>query len=141
LFYCTAKPGLVCGTPAISTFGAPSAAATSGFVILAGPARSNRSGILLYTDQGAGAAPFSGGTLCLAPPVRRTPASLETTGTGGCDGVLSIDMNAFAAGALGGNPIPSLSIPGTLIDCQFWGRDTLANGALLTDALEYFVGW
>ena len=49
-------------------------------------------------------------------------------------------MNAFAVGALGGNPLPSLTIPGTQLNCQFWGRDTLANGALLTDALEYFVG-
>ena len=57
-----------------------------------------------------------------------------------CDGTLSIDMNAFAVGALGGNPLPSLTVPGTQVNCQFWGRDTLANGALLSDALEYFVG-
>jgi hypothetical protein len=25
------------------------------------------------------------------------------------------------------------------INCQFWGRDTIASGALLSDALEYFV--
>jgi len=55
-----------------------------------------------------------------------------------CDGLLALDMNAFAAGVLGGNPLPSLGVPGTQIDCQFWGRDTPGN-SLLTDALEYFV--
>jgi hypothetical protein len=48
-------------------------------------------------------------------------------------------MNAFAHGLLGGNPQPFLLTIGQLVNCQFWGRDTQANGALLTDALEYFV--
>jgi hypothetical protein len=96
---------------------------------------------LLYTDSGRGSLPFSGGTLCIASaPIKRSIAVTDTTGTPGqCDGTLSIDMNAFAAGAVGGNPLPSLTIPGTQVNCQFWGRDTIANGALLTDALEYFV--
>ena len=62
--YCTAKAGLLCGTPAISFAGTPSASATSGFEIRASPARSNRSGIFIYTDQGRGNIPFLGGTLC-----------------------------------------------------------------------------
>ena len=57
-----------------------------------------------------------------------------------CNGMLSIDMNAFAVGLLGGNPLPSLTIPGTRIDCQYWGRDSVGHGALLSDGLEYFVG-
>ena len=102
--------------------------------------KAGKAGLLLYTDAGRGSAPFAGGTLCLANgPVKRALAVFDTTGTPGqCDGALALDVNAFAAGALGGNPLPSLSVPGTQVNCQFWGRDTPGN-ALLTDALEYTV--
>ena len=72
--YCTAKTGF-CGPGSISSSGTPSASATSGFVIQAGPALDNRAGIFLYTSQGRGNVPFSGGTLCLGTPgVLRSPA-------------------------------------------------------------------
>jgi hypothetical protein len=139
--YCTAKLNS-CGTlPMISAAGAPSASDTSPFLVTGSNTRALKFGLLLYTDSGRGNSPFSGGTLCIgSTAVKRSVAVADTTGTPGqCDGTLSIDMNAFAAGALGGNPLPSLRIPGTQVNCQFWGRDTIANGALLTDALEYFV--
>jgi hypothetical protein len=119
----------------------PSASASGPFVVSASGTKALKSGLLLYTDSGRGSLPFSGGTLCIASaPVKRSVAVTDTSGTPGhCDGTLSIDMNAFATGALGGNPLASLTVPGTQVNCQFWGRDTLANGALLTDALEYFV--
>jgi len=133
--YCTAKPGLTCGTPAISSFGSPSSSSTSPFFILAGPARTNRSGILLYSDAGRDAQPFSGGTLCIKTPLKRSVA-VNSGGTGTCDGEFGIDMNAFAQGNLGGNPAAFLTTPGTQINCQWWGRDTL-SGAFLSDGLEY----
>ena len=72
--------------------------------------------------------------------IRRSVPLVDTTGTtGACDGVLALDMNGFAVGAAGGNPHASLSIPGTVIDCQFWARDTPANGPLLSDAMEYLI--
>jgi len=138
--YCTAKANS-CGTlPTIGWTGEPSASATSGFVVHAQNAKAGKAGLLLYTDAGRGNAPFAGGILCLATnPLKRTLAVFDTVGTPGqCDGVLAFDMNAFAAGALGGNPLASLAIPGTQVNCQFWGRDTLGN-ALLSNALEYFV--
>ena len=40
--------------------------------VIAGPARSNRSGLLLYTNACRDAQPFQGGILCLkTPPLRR----------------------------------------------------------------------
>jgi hypothetical protein len=48
-------------------------------------------------------------------------------------------MNCFAAGLCGGNPQAYLSVPGTTVDCQWWGRDTVTQGSYLSDALEYFV--
>jgi hypothetical protein len=137
--YCTAKAGLMCGTPAISSFGKSSAAAPADFFILAGPARSNRSGLLLYTNQGRDAQPFQGGTLCLkTPPLRRGPA-VNSGGTATCDGEFALDMNAFAFGNAGGNPDPFLSIPGTQVNVQWWGRDSIATGSFLSDAGEYLV--
>jgi len=140
--YCTPKVNS-CGTlPYIGSTGAPSSSSSSGFTVSATDTRALKAGLLLYTDSGPGNTPFSGGVLCInTAPLKRSVAVVDTSGTAGqCNGTLSIDMNAFAVGALGGNPLPSLTVPGTQVNCQFWGRDTLANGALLSDALEYFVG-
>jgi hypothetical protein len=138
--YCTAKPSS-CGTlPGIGSSSTPQASATGGFLLTCTRTRGTKAGLLLYTDQGRDAAPFAGGTLCVdAASVQRSIPLLDTVGTAGlCDGELTIDMNAFAAGLLGGNPLPSLATPGTQVNCQFWGRDTPSN-ASLSDALEYFV--
>ena len=49
-------------------------------------------------------------------------------------------MNEFAAGLGGRTPDPFLSAVGSQITIQWWGRDTVANGAMLSDALSYIVG-
>ena len=59
-----------------------------------------------------------------------------------CTGMYQIDMNAFAVGALGGNPLPELSIAGSVVTCEFWGRDPgfpAPNNTSLSNALEYTV--
>ena len=140
--YCTAKTSSCGMLPTIGYTGTPSATRSSGFTIAAARTKAGRFGLLLHSPNGRANNPFSGGYLCMsAVDLRRSIAVGDTTGTPPqCDGVLSIDMNAFAQGLLGGNPQPFLLTPGQQVNCQFWGRDTLANGALLTDALEYFVG-
>jgi hypothetical protein len=140
--YCTAKVN-ACGTlPAIGASGAPSASAGSGFTVSTTSSKGTKCGLVLYGDAGPAQPPFpfNGGVLCIAPTVRRSIGICDSTGTpGACDGTLALDMNAFATGALGGNPLASLLVPGTQINCQFWGRDTPGN-SLLSDALEYVVG-
>jgi hypothetical protein len=157
--FCTAKSALVCGTPSISAVGTSSMAANSGFVVSAGPARDNRSGILMYNNQGlVPGVPFQGGTLCVNPMGIRRAGSTNSKGSCpptpiGCIGVFSVDMNAFAnamwfvpdcAGANSGipanNPAAFLLVPGTQIDAQFWGRDSVATGSFVSDGLSYVVG-
>jgi hypothetical protein len=95
--FCTAKSGLACGTPQIQAFGIPSASATSGFYLIAGPARSCKSGILLYnTTRLAAGVSFRGGTLCVTPSQIRRGGPTNSGGTPGgasCDGEFALDMN------------------------------------------------
>jgi hypothetical protein len=138
--YCTAKLNSLGCLPSISSTGLPSATAPAGFAISGNNVRNNKPGLLFYGVSGQASTPFQGGTLCVAPAIRRTPG-VNSNGTpapaNDCSGVYLIDFNAFRAGALGGTPLAALSVPGTVVDAQWWGRDpgfpapdntTLSNG-------------
>jgi hypothetical protein len=159
--YCTAKTGLVCGTPSISCTGLSSATASSGFVITAAPARTCRLGLLLYSTapEGKPYPPFGGagdGRLCLLNqnPLHkiRKAGWINSGGTSGpfCDGAFSIDMNSFSVGQwtpvdCAGTPMSTftpqayLTTPGTTVYVQMWGQDT-PGSQFLSDALSYTVG-
>ncbi len=142
--YCTAKVNSLGCLPAIAYSGTPSANAGSGFVVSTANVRNNKSGLLFYSVAGRRAEPFQGGTLCVRSPIKRSPqfnAGGSPTGQD-CTGVFTIDMNAFAVGALGGLPLPALRVPGTVVDCQWWGRDpgySPPYNTTLSDALEYTI--
>jgi len=143
--YCTAKVNSLGCTPAIGWAGEPRASLSSGFTVSGSNVRNQKAGVLLYTVDGRAAIPFQGGVLCLDAPIRRTLGA-SSGGTplpaNDCTGVYAIDMNAFAAGALGGKPLPALGVAGTVVDCQWWGRDNgfpAPNNTTLSDALEYEV--
>jgi hypothetical protein len=145
LTYCTAKTNSLGCTPMIASQGVPSASAGSGFVVAGANVRNNKSGLLFYGVGGQSALPFQGGTLCVKTPLRRTPG-VNSGGTPApqtdCSGIYSIDMNAFAVGALGGMPLSALTVAGTVVECQWWGRDPgfpPPNNTTLTDGLEYKV--
>jgi hypothetical protein len=153
--FCTAKTNSCGGTPALSLSGCPSASnpgagfGGTAFTVAGSGARFMKSGLVIYTASGPripaipfqcapGGAPC--GWLCLLTPIRRSPIIVEAGATPGmCDGTFSMDLNAFAAGNLGGAPAAYLAMPGTTVDLQIWGRDTMANGAYLSDAGEYVV--
>ena len=142
--YCTAKAGLACGLPAIVSQGTASATATAGFIVAASPARASKTGILMYnTTPQAPAVPFQGGVLCVTPSGLRRAGPAGSGGTPGlCDGVFTIDMNTFAQGLWpqpSNTPAPFLKTPGTQVNGQWWGRDSVATGSFLSNALEYVV--
>ena len=129
-----------CGTvPTIWTAGNPRASKTDGFTVNADNLPGNGLALMVYTDQGSANTPLLGGSLCIATILRGNPVG--TTGSAGmCNGIASFDMNAFAAGSLGGTPAGFLSVPGTTVHCQWWSRDTANSfGALLTGGTSYTV--
>lgn len=141
--YCTAKPNSLGCAPAMESSGSPSMSAASGFVVSARNVRNQKAGQLFYSTAGRASTPFLGGTLCVAGPLRRAIATTSggaAAGVDDCSGVLSIDMNAFARGALGGAPAPELSSYGARVWCQWWSRDPGASfNTSLSDALEYAI--
>jgi hypothetical protein len=142
--YCVAKVNSLGCTPAIGFTGVPSASAGSGFTVKCTQVRNNKSGLLFYGNGQAGIA-FQCGTLCVKSPIKRTPVQLSggtPAPANDCSGLYSLDMNAFAVGSLGGSPAPYLTIVGTLVDCQWWGRDpgfAAPCNTTLSNALEYTV--
>ncbi|HTF89907.1 MAG TPA: hypothetical protein VK843_15945 [Planctomycetota bacterium] len=145
LVYCTAKVNSQGCTPAIAWNGIPSATAGSGFTISASNVLNNKVGLLLYTNGPAAAAPFQGGYLCVGAPVKRS-VPVNSGGSpppSNCTGLFAIDLNLFAVGGLGGMPAPYLTVAGTGIHAQWWGRDPglpFPNNSSLSDALQFTIG-
>jgi hypothetical protein len=144
--YCTAKQNSLGCLPQIRGVGFSSASAGSGFLVQALSALNNKAGVLFYTDAGRAALPFTGGVLCVSTPLKRV-SGLNSGGApppvANCSGLYSVDLNAFAVGGLGGNPAPYLTVPGTLVDAQFWGRDpgfAAPDNTQLSNALEFTIG-
>jgi VCBS repeat protein len=140
--YCTAKPNSIGCIPQITSSGEPSVSASSGFSVRAENVISHTDGVLLYSIAGQAAVPFHGGMMCLRNPVQRTIG----VPSGGnppprdCSGIYALDFNAFAGGALGGAPIAAIQQAGTVVDCQWWGRDPgfgWPDNVSLSNALEF----
>ena len=141
--YCTAKTTSNGCVPSIASTGVPSASLASGFAVTGTNVINQKNGLFFYSLNGRAHVPFQGGTLCVVSPVARTPLgnSAGNPAPDDCSGVFAIDMNAFAQGALGGSPQPALSVAGTVVAGQWWGRDPASSpGTMLSNAIEYFVG-
>ncbi len=145
LTYCTAKLNSLGCVPAIDATGSASASSGSGFNVITRNAINNKPGLYLYTNSGQAALPFSGGLRCVNTPLKRS-VPMNSSGNpppNDCSGLYVLDMNAFARGSLGGTPAGYLSVPGTVVDIQCWGRDNgfpPPNNSTLSNGLEYTVG-
>lgn len=146
--YCAAKSSSLSCSPSLHADGIASPAAKFGFTISADNLNNNRVGMLLYSSSGRASIPFQGGLLCIASPLSRSPAA-NTGGTPlptlDCSGTWSIDYNAMIWNKYGlpsadvTNP-PAFLVPGTSIQCQWWGRDPgfpAPNNSMLSDGLEF----
>ncbi len=136
--YCTAQTNTLGCVPQIGAQGTPSASSTSGFRISVRNVRNQQNGMLLYGTNGRASIPWLGGTLCVQPPLRRTPL-LNSSGSpapaNDCSGVLLRDFNAWTFAAAD----PAL-FAGQHVRAQFYSRDPGAVQNLnLSDALEFYL--
>ena len=135
--YCTSQTSSNGCTPQIAAAGTASVSSSSGFVISASQVRSQQNGMLFYGTNGRATTAWLGGTLCVQPPLRRTPVinSGGNFGAPDCSGVLSRDFNTWTSTA--GDP--SLFV-GQLVRAQFYSRDPGAGSNLnLSDAVEFYL--
>ena len=134
--YCEPKVTAAGCVPDVRATGTPSASSASGFLIEATDVPPQRLGIFFYGVSGPAAIPFLGGTKCMRlSPVRTRPSS-SSDGAGTCDGILSIDFNAY----MNSGANPSLTA-GTVVWGQFWFRDPAhpVGGVGLTNAITFTV--
>ena len=120
--------------PAIGATGFASASDPSPFLIEANGVVDNKNGILFY-GYGMTSVPFQGGTLLVAPPLRRTPVQ-TSGGSSPCSGTYSFDMNAHIQS--GADP---LLTPSTTAYAQYWYRDPQSTSfpTGLTNALQFAI--
>lgn len=143
--YCTAKTNSLGCIPTISGAGVPSATNGSGFNVYTSQVINNKPGLYVYGNTGRSAAPLSGGILCVNAQLKRS-VPLSSAGNpppNDCSGIYGLDFNLFAVGGGGGSPAAFLSVPGSVVDCQLWGRDNgfaPPDNATLSDGLEWTVG-
>lgn len=117
--YCTPKLNSQGCNPVIDTSGLPSMTSAHPFTIDTVRVLNNKPGVFFY-GFASNTLPFQGGTLCVAPPIRRTSnqSSMGGSPPDDCSGRLTFDFNAYAQS--GADPgIAS----GTTLFGQFWYRD------------------
>jgi hypothetical protein len=137
--YCTPGTSASGCTPTLTSAGAPSASAPSGFAVAALLVDGDKNGLFFFGANGRQANPWGNGTSyqCVAPPVQRG-GLLTSSGTpGSCDGAFTQDMNAHWQAKPTHNPGP-----GSRVQLQCWYRDpqnTSNQSTSLTDAIEILV--
>ena len=119
--YCVGKPsslGVGC-IPSIDWAGSASATCPSPFLVNASNINNFKSGLMFY-GFGAASLPFLGGTLCVAPPLTRTPLQFSggSLPISNCTGTFSFDFNALIQSG-----VDSALVPGATAFCQYWFRD------------------
>lgn len=137
--YCTAKADSLGCAAALAGSGTPSASAGSGFDVSFGPVPGGNVGLFLYSTQGSQTTPIANafGFLCVSTAGLFRTAPSTTGGTSGaCDGVLTIDFNAYIATQTADASL----VAGATVDLQAWYRDPPNPGsANLSNAGRFSV--
>lgn len=140
LTYCTGKLNsqFCLPMPSIGWNGWPSLSDPIPFDISASQVINNKNGIFFYGTAGRANIQFHCATLCVKPPLKRTPVqnSAGNPPPPDCSGTFSFDFNSW----MQGGSDPNLT-PGTQVDGQYWYRDPQepCSGTGLTNAIEFFV--
>ncbi|HTF87825.1 MAG TPA: integrin alpha [Planctomycetota bacterium] len=133
--YCTAKVNSLGCTPTISYGGCASRSLGSGIAIVGQNVRPGLPGILLWSVA-QNALPFSGGTLCVGAPIKRTPGQISTSiPSSSCTGQY---YYLFSTAYLAANNLN----PGQAVHTQYWSRDngfSAPNNVGLTAGLKFTV--
>ncbi len=137
--YCTGKLNSAGCVSALSYSGAPSVSAPAPFAIAALDVLPGRNGLLFYGAQRA-SAPFLGGVLCVAQPVRRTQLQTSSGAPGqlDCSGAFAMDFNARIQSG-----VDPLLVAGAFVAAQQWYRDPgdpAGFGTSLSNALWFQIG-
>jgi len=134
--YCTGKINSQLCVPAMTSSGAPSLSSGGPFNISAVDVINQKSSILFY-GYAPFAAQFQGGTLCVQPPLRRTPAvsSGGNVGPDDCSGVPVYNFNSVIQG--GSDPLLNA---GASVYTQWYYRDPAdPNTVGLSDGLTFQI--
>ncbi|MCK6447511.1 MAG: integrin alpha [Planctomycetes bacterium] len=133
--YCTAKITSQGCSPRIWLFGCPTLSVADNFHIQAIQCHPNKPGILIWSLQSA-SLPFGGGTLCVKPPIVRTPVQTsQPYNTGPCDGWYDFHMSHAYMSSQG-------LVAGTTFFAQYWMRDngfSAPNNIGLSTAMQTLV--
>lgn len=109
----TSNPGL-CPVPSLNNYD-----------VVVNNTEPGKPGIIFYGYSTA-SIPFSTGTLCVQPPLKRTPPQ-NSGGSGSCSGSMSLRIN---------DPAGLDHSSGTTVYFQGWYRDQQGVGTDLSDAIE-----
>jgi hypothetical protein len=137
--YCIGKTNSQGCTPTLTSIGIPRVGGTNPFDVAAEQVLNNKFGLYFYGLAGQASTPFQGGTLCVAPQLRRT----NSKATGGnpppndCSGKLEYDFNHLIRSGID----PAL-VPGAQVDAQAWYRDPAdpaGFGTGLSNGIEFVI--
>jgi hypothetical protein len=124
----------------MQSIGTPSASATSGFTISVHDVEGAKQGLVFYGTSGRLASPWGAGSslLCVKSPAQRTAIQASGGAAGTCDGLLSLDWNAYMAANPGALGHPRSA--GMVVQAQGWFRDPPAPKTTnLSDGIEFVL--
>jgi hypothetical protein len=134
--YCASKIDSLGCAPSIAWSGTPQFSGSQAFDLRGAQFLNQKFGLLFYGSL-PNAAPFEGGTLCVQPPITRTPVQSSGGSASGsdCSGVYHFDFNQLIHSGTDAS-----LIAGATIYAQYWARDPQdAFTTSLSDALSFTI--